>query len=310
MIYPRMTTYNSNGKLLITGEYLILKGAMSLAVPVNFGQSMEIIPSYDEDFFQWFTYQESSLIFKCCFTPGDLSVTDTSSETMAQYLRNILLTARDISRYSDPFRNIKVKTTLDFNIYWGLGSSSSLISNISRWLDIDPFDLLFKVNEGSGYDVACARSEKPLIYKLDKGKPWFRKVDFLPPFHDKLFFIYLGKKQDTLLSVKKFLSKERPMAKEVKRISEISTRILKVNDLSEFDLLLSEHESIIATVTDSKPIKSINFHDFPGTIKSLGAWGGDFILVSCREGEEMVIDYFRKKKMKTVFTFKEMVKSK
>ena len=32
----------SNGKFLLTGEYLVLKGATSLALPLKFGQSMEV----------------------------------------------------------------------------------------------------------------------------------------------------------------------------------------------------------------------------------------------------------------------------
>ena len=33
----------SNGKLLISGEYVILDGALSLAVPTLFGQYLEIV---------------------------------------------------------------------------------------------------------------------------------------------------------------------------------------------------------------------------------------------------------------------------
>ena len=35
-------TYQSNGKLLLTGEYVVLDGALSLAVPTKFGQSMHV----------------------------------------------------------------------------------------------------------------------------------------------------------------------------------------------------------------------------------------------------------------------------
>ena len=36
------TTYYSNGKLLITGEYLVLDGAEALALPTKFGQNLII----------------------------------------------------------------------------------------------------------------------------------------------------------------------------------------------------------------------------------------------------------------------------
>ncbi|MEQ3661167.1 MAG: GHMP kinase, partial [Flavobacterium sp.] len=35
-------TYYSNGKLLLTGEYVVLDGAKALAVPTKFGQSLSI----------------------------------------------------------------------------------------------------------------------------------------------------------------------------------------------------------------------------------------------------------------------------
>ena len=39
-----MLTYHSHGKLLITGEYLVLDGAMALAVPTKLGQSLTVRP--------------------------------------------------------------------------------------------------------------------------------------------------------------------------------------------------------------------------------------------------------------------------
>ena len=35
-------TFYSNGKLLITGEYLVLNGAKALALPTKFGQSLDV----------------------------------------------------------------------------------------------------------------------------------------------------------------------------------------------------------------------------------------------------------------------------
>jgi mevalonate kinase len=44
--------FYSNGKFLITGEYLILDGAKSLAVPTKFGQELKI-DSNDSKFIEW-----------------------------------------------------------------------------------------------------------------------------------------------------------------------------------------------------------------------------------------------------------------
>ena len=37
-----MEKHYSNGKLLLTGEYLVLDGAKSLAIPTKFGQDLVI----------------------------------------------------------------------------------------------------------------------------------------------------------------------------------------------------------------------------------------------------------------------------
>ena len=37
-----MKKYHAHGKLLLTGEYLVLKGAMALAIPLNEGQTLSV----------------------------------------------------------------------------------------------------------------------------------------------------------------------------------------------------------------------------------------------------------------------------
>ena len=43
-----MQPYYSNGKLLLTGEYVVLDGALALAVPTKFGQSLTVEPISDK----------------------------------------------------------------------------------------------------------------------------------------------------------------------------------------------------------------------------------------------------------------------
>ncbi len=57
-----------------------------------------------------------------------------------------------------------MNTHLDFPRDWGLGSSSTLINNVAQWAQVDPFDLHFKVSNGSGYDIACANEDSPIVY--------------------------------------------------------------------------------------------------------------------------------------------------
>jgi mevalonate kinase len=54
-------TFYSNGKLLITGEYLVLDGAKAFALPTKFGQSL-IIEEGSNKAIQWISYDHDVLV--------------------------------------------------------------------------------------------------------------------------------------------------------------------------------------------------------------------------------------------------------
>ena len=197
-----------------------------------------------------------------------------------------------------------MSTKLDFPRNWGLGTSSTLINNISQWANVDAFELLKAGFGGSGYDIAAAKSNSPILYKLKNGNPEFRKVHLPWDFTDSLFFVHLNRKQDS----KKGISKYRKTAvdeKSLQRISDISNKLLMCYSLSDFEKLMAAHEEIISEIIKLPTIKEQFFSDYSGTIKSLGAWGGDFILVT---GDENEMEYFRKKGFGTIVPFGGMIK--
>ena len=71
-----------------------------------------------------------------------------------------------------------------------------------------------------------------------------------------------------------------------------------------FETLMAQHENEISKALGIPPIKTKLFPDYPGAIKSLGAWGGDFILVT---GNETSIDYFREKGYDTIIPYTGMI---
>ena len=54
--------FKSNGKLLITSEYLVMKGAMALAVPAKFDQELNIT-STNTDFIYWKSFDKENHIW-------------------------------------------------------------------------------------------------------------------------------------------------------------------------------------------------------------------------------------------------------
>ncbi len=196
-----------------------------------------------------------------------------------------------------------IKTYLEFPRLWGLGSSSTMIYNLAQWLYVDPYSLLQKTMGGSGYDLACAGNTKPLLYQLDHGKPMVQTVDFNPLFTDRLYFVYLNQKQTSSKEIKQYKDRKTDKQLAVSSVNELTQSILKAQNLEAFNQLLKAHESLLATVLN-RPVVQEHFPDFDGQLKSLGAWGGDFILAS---GGTDTVNYFKSKGYDTVIAYQKMV---
>lgn len=299
-------SYYSNGKLLITGEYAVLDGALSLALPCKFGQSMTVLKTTGDMLF-WKSLDEKGFIwFETQLNINELHVDAApdaeSSERIA--LIKILEEARKLNPlFLNEGMGYIVETRLTFPKEWGLGTSSTLINNIAQWAKVDAFRLLWNSFGGSGYDIACAQNDQAILYKLEKGFPQVKKIRFDPSFKDSLFFVYLNKKQssrEAILSYGKKLFNRKSLINE---ISQITLKLVACKDLNEFEKLLETHEKLISEVLECPTLKEYLFPDYFGTMKSLGAWGGDFALVT---GNQNTVLYFKAKGYETVIPFSLM----
>ena len=297
--------FYSNGKLLLTGEYLVLDGANALALPTKLGQTMKV-KSIKEPVIQWESLDENGLVwFEDCFLIDEI----TSAPLNDQILNNILLILSEAKKLQPEFLNsktgFKVSTKLGFPRDWGLGSSSTFLTNIASWAKIDAFALSKNTFGGSGYDIAAAQNNKPILYSNAKNS-----ITILPQylnwdFKENLFFIHLNKKQNSREGIAHYQSKNAGSLLAINKINELTTKIINCKNLVDFEILVQQHEEVISEVIKTKPIKEQLFKEFPGAIKSLGAWGGDFILAT---GEKSKMDYFRNKGYETIISFNTMVK--
>lgn len=299
--------FYSNGKLLITSEYLVLDGAKALALPTKFGQnlSMEISDTYnciltwhsiDVDKKKWFT---------CTINTSSFAIISFSDKEIAQTLQKILQEVRKINpNFLQSDADIDVTTNLTFNKNWGLGTSSTLINNIANWGNINAFDLQFKIFGGSAYDIACAQNNHAILYQLKDKKPTIESIDFNPLFKEQLYFVYLNKKQNSRNSIEKYKKFNTNKKSLITEISNITNQICTEQSFTDFEKLLKEHENIIAKVIGMQPIQKSLFHDYFGQIKSLGAWGGDFILAT---GNQDSIHYFKNKGFETVIPYANII---
>ena len=323
--------YHSNGKFLLTGEYLVLKGALALALPLKLGQSLEIeqLETNNEQI-QWKAWRPEGRWFSVTLNRENLVNFSTDDPDKAMRLCQILQAVKQLNPKAFEENDIKFTTRLDFDPNWGLGSSSTLIANLARWANVNPYELLKLTFGGSGYDLACATAEQPIYYQLvnlesalrqaqepqqikavepvETPTPMVEIVDFNPPFAKHLFFVYQGQKQSSSKEIKAFLEKANPydLQNDIEAVSEISRALPKCQTLDEFAMLLQCHERIIARCIGQEPVQK-RFPDFEGVLKSLGAWGGDFILAATGWGENQVKEYFKGKGLEVVFGYKEIV---
>ncbi len=302
-------SFYSHGKLLLSGEYAVLDGETALAVPTRFGQWLHIEASGTDEM-EWESQNpDGSSWFKTRFQGDDFTQPTTLTNFPTGIRERLLYMLRAAVSLNPEFarrlKGTRVVTQLEFPREWGLGSSSSLISNLALWAETDPYDLLSATLGGSGYDIAAAQSGGPFLYTLGGDKtPSAQPVSFDPVFAGELFFVYLNQKQDSREGIARYRERPAPSAEILKTISGFSLQLASAPDLTTFRHALDAHEALLGKVLGMEPIKKRLFPDYPGSVKSLGAWGGDFILAS---GSTEHQDYFRKKGYSVIHPYREFI---
>ena len=302
-------TFYSNGKLLITGEYLVLDGAKAFALPTKQGQNLIIEKGKNNEIF-WKSYDaDGSIWFEDTLSFSDISngITDENESvktTLTTILHEAFKLNPDFILNSDGYI---ITTELGFPKSWGLGTSSTLINNIAQWLQIDAFILLKNSFGGSGYDIACAQNNTPILYHLEHGNPIVEKVPFNPEFTRNLYFVYLNKKQSSKTAIAAYnINKKNNLAKTIALNDNITSEVLNATSLQSFAAALQRHEIQMSNILETHTIKEAVFPDFNGVIKSLGAWGGDFVMAISENNPSA---YFASKGYDTIVAYNNMILS-
>lgn len=298
-------SFYSNGKLLLSGEYAILDGALGLAIPTSYGQSLHVTPT-TSGFLEWTSLDENNDVwFAAKFDLTNLKILSTSDEAMAKTLVTLLLEANTQNPLLLTDSNgFLIETQLTFPRYWGLGTSSTLINNLAQWARVDAYQLLWNAFGGSGYDIACAQYNSPITYQVKDRVPMIEEIHFDPIFKESLFFVHLNQKQNSKEAIEAYRNQQFDRATLVREITDITQKMVLARTLADFEILMEEHEVLISNVLNMEPVKQRLFPDYFGTVKSLGAWGGDFVLVS---GDEKSLAYFKTKGYGTVVPYSKMI---
>jgi mevalonate kinase len=277
------------------------------------GQSLAI--KYKSSFdpkLSWKSYDVNGKCwFEATFDLWRFKILDEVETPEAVTLQKVLLQARKQNpHFLRDEVDVSVETRLEFPLEWGLGSSSTLIYNIAQWAYISPFELLFKTTGGSGYDIACAQSMGPILYEKKGSSPVWSEVQFDPSFKEQLYFVYLGKKQDSSEGIRFYREKMSAVQNDlVIKLSSITREMMNAKNLEEFDFLLACHEKIVSQTLEMPTAKEKHFSNFWGEIKSLGAWGGDFVLATSSKSSEETKKYFTDNGYDVVIPYSQMVRN-
>ena len=296
-------SYSASGKLLLFGEYLVLKGSRSLSIPLSVGQDLHILP-YSGKGILWKCFEFEECWLKIYFSEK-LEIIYTTDIKKALPVQKLLLVIME-RQHNPGLSGLYFKFDLNFNRYYGFGTSATLISLLSQWSGLDPYCLLAQSFGGSGYDIATATAKQPILYSIAQKVTGSCALPESITQH--LLFVYRGKKQISAAEVAGFKDKQIT-SDQIEQMNTIIASAGRCTRISKWEKLMQESEQLIAPVLGVPPVKEQLFTDYPYAIKSLGAWGGDFIMATFRDLSEAK-KYFMQKHTRSLYTYRELIKQK
>lgn len=301
--------YYSHGKLLLTGEYLVLDGASALAAPARKGQSLEITVSpANTKKVEWKSFDANGDLWFEALLDRNFQILYSSDEEIAHTLQRMLIACVLLNPdFLIEDQYYEVETYLDFPRNWGLGTSSTLLVNLADWANVNAYELLNNSFSGSGYDIACARANGPILFTRSEQEIHVSPCLVKFPFEDHLWFVFLEKKQKSAKEIQRYSSLSFDRTSSVEKINKITSSLITCEHVEEFNALIETHEDILSEILQTPKVKEELFSDYSyGSVKSLGAWGGDFILVTGEK--ERVSTYFKEKGYNTILSWGDMLR--
>jgi hypothetical protein len=91
-------------------------------------------------------------------------------------------------------------------------------------------------------------------------------------------------------------------------VTQLTQEMISCQNFGTFNKIIRAHEDIISTSLKYEKVKDKYFKDFWGEVKSLGAWGGDFAMVTSDRTPSETREYFNQKGFDTFISYSEIVK--
>ena len=301
--------YYASGKLLLAGEYFVLDGATAFSLPTQLGQSLQVFAGAKADTLIWQSLDHTGKVWlEVYFRLPDLQVIKSTDQKMADRLQAMLSAARARnSSFLTTETSLLVQTRLEFARSWGLGSSSTLLHLLGQWSQTDPFQISDATLGGSGYDIATAGAKGAIWYRR-KPTRWFQDTTWNPTFQDQLYFVYLNQKMNSREGIRHYRQQVQDHPEWLPEADQRIRAMVEALDLVGFEKAVREHEAFTGQALQMQPVQERLFSDYWGTVKSLGAWGGDFVLVTSMETPAKTQAYFNDRGFEVFFPYKDLIK--
>ena len=300
-----METYFAHGKLLLSAEYAILHGAKGIALPLNKGQRLHFFKEKKKNskaVIKWTAFDQNNYPwFEAIFNKSDKAIIKCTYKGAAEILKKLFQLVP--KKFFNEDCDYRFETYLEFDKSWGWGTSSTMVSLLAQCTGSDPYQLYQSTFKGSGFDLACAVADGPILYQLNtQNQPKVKEIAFNPSFKDNIFFVYLGKKQSSLKSIR---AQKQPDKALIEEVTTITLGLQEAqNNQKEFCDLIEEHERLLSDYLGIPTVKEEYFPEINTSIKSLGAWGGDFVMMI---GDREDLQAIRSKGYETTFGWKDIV---
>ena len=88
----------------------------------------------------------------------------------------------------------------------------------------------------------------------------------------------MGEKQISRNEIKKYATLEFDRINLANQITKLTQEFLNCTDVSTAQSIIETHEELLSKTLGYPTVKKQRFSNIQGSFKSLGAWGGDFVL--------------------------------
>jgi hypothetical protein len=116
--------------------------------------------------------------------------------------------------------------------------------------------------------------------------------------------VYLNRKQNSRTAIASYYNNLGDIGKTIPIINKITQAVIDADEVKKFASALQNHEIEMSSVLETKTVKEALFEDFNGVIKSLGAWGGDFVMTVSKDNPKK---YFKEKGYDIVIPYEDMI---